>query len=90
MATEYERMTGFESDLLDLRSSQPLGGGNAMRLIERVGGEEIIYQSHEPDAGTARKDYWYDTRLNALFKRVITTNPITGQTKALWKMVSEH
>jgi hypothetical protein len=90
MSTAYEEMTGFETDLLDRRSGQPLGGGNAMRLVERVGGKEILYQNHEPDAGTAREDYWYHTRLNALFKRIVTTNPVTGKTKAIWKMVSEH
>lgn len=85
----YE-MTSFETDLLARRNNQPLGGGNPNRFIELAGGSDILYQHYEPDPNTTREKFYYNTRTNALHKRIDTTNIDTRRAQSIWKQVSEY
>jgi hypothetical protein len=88
--TSYDEMTGFETDLLARRANQPLSGGNPNRFIELVGGSDILYQHYEPDPNTTRGKYYYNTRLNILFKRLEVNNASSDTSESIWKQVSEY
>lgn len=59
------------------------GGGNPHQFIELYGGEIVECYFHEPDPQTYREDYYYNSRLNRLFKKVQT------ETVPYWKGISE-
>jgi hypothetical protein len=65
------------------------GGGNPSRFIELTGGEEVPMIYYEPDAKTARSSYYYNTRLNKLFKRIIGLHPLTHKKVYYWQNVTE-
>ena len=54
------------------RNLHAIGGGNPLQYIER-GGAKIVTQSYyEPDPVTFRDQFYYNTRLNRLFKKINT------------------
>lgn len=64
----------FLTDLFN-RRGKPSIGANPQRFIELAGGQEVFYNFFEPDANTWRDPYYYNTRLNVLYKNVEATNP---------------
>ena len=63
------------------------GRGLAHSSIKHFyGGEIVSYLNREPDAATFRRKYYYNTRQNVLYVKVITINkPEEGVIKAYWK-----
>lgn len=78
--------------LVDLatRRGQPTVGGNPSRFIELAGGKEVPLQWYEPSAKTFRSEYYYNTRLNKLYKKSKSTHPVTKKFTAHWVLVSEN
>lgn len=75
-------------DLGELRVGA--GGFNPLQFIELYGGVMVDIQNYEPDPVTHRYDYYYNSRLNQLFKRHFKVNePGTGLVIAYWDAVSE-
>jgi len=74
---------------LQQRRGRPGGGGNPSRFIELVGGEEVLMQSYEPDPVTARVPYYYNTRLNKLFKRMHSISPVSQKMTYFWQNITE-
>ena len=56
------------TDLLS-RRNPATAGGNSNRFIELVGGEAVPALCYEPDVRTFRSPYYYNSRLNKLFKQ---------------------
>lgn len=77
----------FLSDL-SLHRGSPGVGGNPHRFVELVGGEEIHYSFYEPDPETWRTEYFYNTRINVLYKKVTAVCPCTGIRSSHWKAIS--
>ena len=61
-------------------------GYNPHRFIELFGGKMVETLRHEPDALTFRDEYYYNTRINVLFRRVRVGG--VGDF-AYWKKMSE-
>jgi len=80
----------FLDEIKIRRSSYPRIGGNSNRLVERVGAVEVLYQFYEPSPETTREKYYYNTRLNRLYLKMTSKNPITGKSVNVWKLVSEY
>jgi hypothetical protein len=80
----------FETFLEELgqRRGRPTPGGNPLRFIELADGEEVPQQHWEPDANTFRTPYYYNTRMNVLFKKVEMTNPSTRVKSQVWQPIS--
>jgi len=49
-------------------------GFNSNRFIELVNGKEVPIQFYEPDPNTFRSDYYYNARLNVLYKKVMNSS----------------
>ena len=61
-------------------------GHNPHRFVERFGGVMVPVLFYEPDANTARCDWYYNARLNQLFKRI----KVKGAAPLYyWKVASE-
>lgn len=65
-------------------------GGNPHRFVELRGGREVCMLTAEPDPETYREKYYYNSRLNRLFMKITSSNPITGRISSYWKKVSEY
>ncbi len=64
-------------------------GSTPVRFIELLGGAIIDYLNYEPDPITYRRDYYYNTRDNILYKRKWNVRkPAEGIMIAHWKVVS--
>jgi hypothetical protein len=72
--------------ILDVKTRRGIlgGGSNPHRFIELYGGTEVPLASEEPDALTFRSEYYYDTTLNRLFKKIRRDDGFM-----FWKGVSE-
>jgi hypothetical protein len=68
-------------DVLDKRTKHAIGGGNPLRYVELKGAKFVEQMFYEPDPITFRDQFYYNTRLNKLFKK-IGTSPVP-----VWKMV---
>ena len=67
--------------IIDFRYDHPIGGGNPNRFIELVGGRFVPIMFHVPDPNTFRDEFYYNSRLNRLFKKIKSKpNPV-------WKIV---
>lgn len=78
----------FLEELTEKRG-QITNGGNPINFIELAGGTEVPMNFNEPDAETSRDGYYYNTRLNILFKKVVIFNPTCCCRKSFyWKAVS--
>jgi hypothetical protein len=56
-----------------------------IRLIEEVGGEIIEPMNYVPDPATHRQDYYYNSRMNQLFKRKWVVRDNKGMRAAVWE-----
>ena len=72
---------GTGSRVFTERELHPIGGGNPLRYIELKGGKFVQQQYWAPDPVTFRDQFYYNTRLNQLFKK-INTSPVP-----VWKLV---
>ena len=81
-------MADFFSELLDIRGF-PSSGTNSVRFVEANGGMMVPMSFWELDAGTSRDEYYYNSRLNVLFRRVGAVHPVSGVMKYYWKRVSD-
>ncbi len=60
-------------------------------FLELIKGHVVEVLSGEPDALTYRGNYYYNSKLNALFqKQVIGDNPKDGKQFARWKQISNE
>lgn len=59
----------FMVDLLARRGT-PTPGYNPHRFVELFGGQLVPIYSYEPDPMTSRSDFYYNSRINQLFKRI--------------------
>jgi len=64
--------------------------GNDHRFLELYGGKEVPVQFWEPDPLTFRCEYYYNARLNELFKRICAECHITGRVDCYWKKISVY
>lgn len=65
----------------------PSIGYNTQTWIELFGGTPVEITSVEPDPQSAKHTYYYNSRLNVLFKRVFASGPRANQ--YIWKRVSQ-
>lgn len=72
------------SDLLAMtisnHSNFPVGGGLPHQWVELMGGRMVQEMFYEPDPVTYRDDYYYNTRLNRLYRKLKTTG------RPVWKV----
>lgn len=80
--TTRENFEAFFESLSEARGN-PGVGHNANRFIESLGGTYVINEFNEPDPITFRGDYYYNTRINQLFKKLVV-----GDVN-VWKRVSD-
>lgn len=80
--------TNFFQDLTR-RRGQVTVGGNPSRFVELAGGKEVPTSWHEPSAKTFRSDYYYNTRVNKLYKKTKVINSVSNKLKAYWVLVSD-
>lgn len=66
---------------LGIRSEQPIGGGNPTRYLELAGAKFVTESFYEPDPITFRDQFYYNVRINKLFKK-INTKPAP-----VWKQI---
>ncbi|MHA2065094.1 MAG: hypothetical protein ACXABY_12025, partial [Candidatus Thorarchaeota archaeon] len=59
----------------------PIGGGNPHRFLELVGSKSVVESFYEPDPITFRDQFYYNARLNKLYKK------INSQPSPVWKQV---
>ena len=62
---------------------KPGMGGRALRLIERLGAKMVPMLFYQPDALSFHQEYYYNTRLNVLFKR-----KVLSEFNAIWQRVN--
>lgn len=86
--TATTEITPFLRDLTR-RRGQITVGGNPSRFIELAGGKEVPTSWFEPSAKTFRSDYYYNTRVNKLYKKTKVIHPLTKKLKAYWFLASE-
>ena len=83
-------LTNTNEFLTDLFNHRPKSyqGHNAITLLsELYGGSTIQLQSYEPDPITFRSQYYYNTSLNILYKKIISKS--NNNVTAYWKKVSQ-
>lgn len=78
----------FLSDLSARRGMITIGG-NPTSFVELTGGEPVEYSFYEPDPTTARYEYYYNTRLNTLYKKRCVADPVSRETACFWQEVTE-
>lgn len=61
-------------------------GGNPHNFIELFGGDMVEMTAFEPDARTFRGEYYYNTVLNQLFRKITATK--AGKKSSIWKLAS--
>jgi hypothetical protein len=69
------------SNTLSLRTQHPIGGGNPLRYVELVGAKFVEQSFFEPDPRTFRDQFYYNTRLNKLYKK------INSKPDPVWKQI---
>lgn len=69
------------SATLGVRGQHPLGGGNPLQFVELRDAKFVEQLFYEPDPKTFRDQFYYNTRLNKLFKK-LQTKP-----HPVWKQV---
>jgi hypothetical protein len=69
------------ANVLSRRAAEPLGGGLPLRFMELRGAQFVEQSFFEPDPVTFRNQFYYNTRLNKLFKK------INSKPRPVWKQV---
>jgi len=69
------------ADVINLRTSHATGAGLNLRFVELAGAKMVEESYYEPNPITFRDQFYYNTRINQLFKKIGSTpNPV-------WKSV---
>jgi len=69
-----------KDDILSMR--HPGVGYNPTRFVELYGAEMVPMSRVEPDPNTFRSEYYYNTRQNALYRKLPTDD-----SKVVWKRI---
>jgi hypothetical protein len=77
----------FLDDLSERRGKQSVGNNNTAWFLELDGATVIEPTAFEPDPATYRGDYYYNARLNVLYKKIVTRKE-PGLIHAYWQKVS--
>lgn len=87
--SNLNEMTEGITNVFQRKGRITAGHNSSLLSIESHGGSMVPFSAYEPDACTFRGDYYYNTTLNMLFKRTVTSKkPKYGQLVAHWKRVS--
>lgn len=86
MATTPSSSAPFFADITT-RRGRVYPGANPSRFVELVGGKAVAMLFHDPDPKTFRAPYYYNSRVNVLFKKVTVSNPITKKKSIYWQAV---
>lgn len=70
-------------DILSEKRGQPGVGGEPLVFLEKLGAVKTPVQFNEPDPLTFRSNYYYNARLNELYKR-----KVFNKYYAVWLSVS--
>ena len=65
-------------------------GYNPIGFVELYDGSIVQTLSKQPDPVTFRNDYYYNARLNELFKKVSAVCHVTGRIDYYWKKISVY
>lgn len=57
-------------------------GHNSTRFLELFGAELVPIVAHEPDPNTFRSEYYYNSRINQLFRKLSTLDE-----RIAWKRI---
>lgn len=79
-------MTSFRDSFFEGLSQKRGGpgvGGMPINLIELTGSKKVHLSNTEIDPVTSKTEYYYNTRLNILFKRIFS-----GKKYAIWRPVN--
>ena len=78
-------------DTIVWRGSATPGWMPLAYLEHYFGANPVMLSNREPDPNTCRHDYYYNTRLNILYKRIETAAiGCSTQTPKVWKAISER
>jgi hypothetical protein len=69
------------SNVISHRASEALGGGLPLQFMELRGAHFVDQLFYEPDPVTFRSQFYYNTRINKLFKK------INSRPRPVWKQV---
>jgi len=72
---------GVLHDIIEKRGRSGIGH-NPIRFIERFGAKEVPIMSYEPDPTTFRDEYYYNSRINVLFRKLPTDDD-----RVVWKRI---
>ncbi len=87
--SNLDEMTDGITTIFQKKGRITTGHNSSLLSIESNGGSMVPFSAYEPDAGTFRGDYYYNTTLNMLFKKIVTSrNPKYGKLVAHWKRIS--
>ena len=78
----------FLDELARFRGRRQYGGQNTVWFVELTGGNIVEPTAFEPDPRTHRSEYYYNSKINTLFKRVWVPRQ-DGVKVAYWKRVSD-
>lgn len=82
-------MTEEITEIFQRKGRITAGYNSGLLSVESNGGRMIPFSAYEPDAGTFRGDFYYNTTINTLFKKIVTSsNPKYGKLVAHWKRIS--
>lgn len=76
-----ESSSEFIANVVSRRNNEPIGGGLPLRFMELRGAHFVDQLFYEPDPTTFRSQFYYNTRLNKLFKK------INSSPRPVWKQV---
>ena len=82
----YPNTKAFYQTLSEKIGEKTATPGNSKYLIERMGGKIIETAINEPDPNTCRNDYYYNSRINILYKKMKNNN----DKNHYWKAVSSQ
>jgi len=77
----------FWTELSGARGVSSVGNNNTAWFMELRGASVIEPTAFEPDPATYRKDYYYNAKMNVLYKKIITRKE-PGIVHAYWQKVS--
>ncbi len=83
-------MTFFE-EIFQYRGRPSPGWMPTAFLEKYFDGQPVLLSNREPDPNTCRDDYYYNTRLNVLYKKMTTAAiGCSTRTPKIWKAISER
>jgi len=72
------------SEILSRRGRTTVGF-NPNRFVELEGADAVPVMNYEPDPVTFRSEYYYNSRQNALFRKLTTEE--CGESTLVWKRI---